>query len=634
MIKKILILSATIFFVLLPGRSVFALTAAQQQTLQTDSEYYDATQNPSCGGADSTNLDSSGLTQGSSVYIIGDDVTATAQSAYQAAFQQDGVTANIDAAVGRSLGSAPSGSTTGEQAITQDAATIKQASAIVIALGTSGGDTPTSIGQAIMAVRADNPAAPIYWIDTIVVGRPGYAATIQASNQAIYGQATTDGYTVLSWFKVVDPSGNPQQMTGTETDTNNYIDSSNASGVVPDAAGVTALVNLVVAPLVSGNIPSSSLSCSCTTVSLTGSTNAQEGYNFFTGKGLTGTQASGIIGNMQAESSIQPERLEGTTSGTLTPSSSLTASQLTDDTLGWGVVQWTPPGSVISPVKLSGGNPDDLGTQFSYVWQELNSNDLNTLTQLKTTTTPQAAADDFEQYFERPASLSDEPIREAFAEAFYQQFANGMALPPSLQSTATTGAGGCSSNPASATGTTSATGYKNPLRDVAGLSPERVDQGVDYAGTGPVYSLGDAIVISVATTNSGWPGLGTNCANGAPPCNGAFIKYKLTDGPAAGDYVYFAEDCRPTVTAGDNITSSTVICNMYEGGTNIETGWTTAAAGTQALASAQYQAGGGNSYATSAGQNFSALLTLLGAPAGIIEGNAGPNTLTGYPNWQ
>ncbi|HEY2304895.1 MAG TPA: hypothetical protein VGI05_03345, partial [Streptosporangiaceae bacterium] len=38
-----------------------------------------------------------------------------------------------------------------------------------------------------------------------------------------------------------------------------------------------------------------------------------------------------------------------------------------------------------------------------------------------------------------------------------------------------------------------ASGYLNPLRAVSGLVPERVDQGVDFAGTGPVYAIGDAV---------------------------------------------------------------------------------------------------------------------------------------------
>src|SRR5215475_169557 len=36
--------------------------------------------------------------------------------------------------------------------------------------------------------------------------------------------------------------------------------------------------------------------------------------------------------------------------------------------------------------------------------------------------------------------------------------------------------------------------YKNPFRDIKGMIPERIDQGVDFGGTGPIYALGDAVI--------------------------------------------------------------------------------------------------------------------------------------------
>jgi len=101
--------------------------------------------------------------------------------------------------------------------------------------------------------------------------------------------------------------------------------------------------------------------------------------------------------------------------------------------------------------------------------------------------------------------------------------------------------------------------YVNPLRSVSGLVPERIDEGVDFGGSGPVYALGDAIVTN-AGENAGWPG-------------GGWITYQLTDGPAQGLMVYLAEDVTPTVQVGQHVTPSTVIANMFNGGDGIETGW-------------------------------------------------------------
>ena len=166
-----------------------------------------------------------------------------------------------------------------------------------------------------------------------------------------------------------------------------------------------------------------------------------------------------------------------------------------------------------------------------------------------------------------------------------------------------------------------APGYLNPLRAVSGLVPERVDQGVDFAGTGPVYAIGDAVVTDAMGASSGWPG-------------GGWVSYQLTDGPDAGLVVYVAEDVTPTVQAGQHVSSATVIANMYNGGDGIETGW--AAAQTSLTAESQMpEAGGigaGGPFPTMVGLSFDGLLQSLGVPASPGAGTSGSGTLpAGYP---
>lgn len=169
--------------------------------------------------------------------------------------------------------------------------------------------------------------------------------------------------------------------------------------------------------------------------------------------------------------------------------------------------------------------------------------------------------------------------------------------------------------------TPAASGYLNPLRAVSGLVPERVDQGVDFAGTGPVYAIGDAVITDAMAANSGWPG-------------GGWVSYQLTDGPDAGLVVYVAEDVTPTVQAGQHVSSATVIANMYNGGDGIETGW--AAAQTSLTAESQMpEAGGigaGGPFPTMVGLSFDGLLQSLGVPASPGAGTSGYGTLpAGYP---
>lgn len=164
-------------------------------------------------------------------------------------------------------------------------------------------------------------------------------------------------------------------------------------------------------------------------------------------------------------------------------------------------------------------------------------------------------------------------------------------------------------------------GYRNPLRAVTGLTPERIDQGVDYGGGGPIYALGDAVILN--TVNSGWPG-------------GAFISYQLLDGPAKGLIVYAAENVVPGVKVGQQVNSNTVIGNLINAYPNLEIGWAAtggkgeAAAGAAGLWSASTDS---EDVPTIYGENFSSLLVSLGAPAGLSKGQPAGTLPAGWPTW-
>jgi hypothetical protein len=145
--------------------------------------------------------------------------------------------------------------------------------------------------------------------------------------------------------------------------------------------------------------------------------------------------------------------------------------------------------------------------------------------------------------------------------------------------------------------------YLNPLRAVSGLSPNRVDMGVDFSGAGPVYAIGAGVVTQATMTNGGWPG-------------GGWITYQLTDGPAVGEVVYVAEDVIPTVQVGQKVTNRTEIGHMTGGYSGIETGW---AMLDSASSESELPEAGGISglgpFPTAIGMNFEYLLQALGVPA-------------------
>jgi hypothetical protein len=145
--------------------------------------------------------------------------------------------------------------------------------------------------------------------------------------------------------------------------------------------------------------------------------------------------------------------------------------------------------------------------------------------------------------------------------------------------------------------------YRNPLRGVQGLVPERIDDGVDFAGAGPVYALGDAVVTGASGDNFGWPG-------------GGWITYRLTSGPGVGLMVYVAEDIIPAVATGQRVSAATVLGTMYDGGDGIETGW--AQPSGLSAESELPQAGGIGGlgpFPTRIGVSFEELLQSLGVPA-------------------
>jgi hypothetical protein len=158
--------------------------------------------------------------------------------------------------------------------------------------------------------------------------------------------------------------------------------------------------------------------------------------------------------------------------------------------------------------------------------------------------------------------------------------------------------------------TSESTGYVNPLAG-AHVTPERIDQGVDYAGSGNLQAIGAATVTQLATTATGWPG--------------PFIEYRLLDGPNSGCYVYYAEGVNPAahLHVGQRVSAGQPIASIIPGwATGIELGWGAGGnAVTYAAKSRQWSANSDEgSHASAAGKTFSALIASLGGPPGKVEG--------------
>jgi hypothetical protein len=152
--------------------------------------------------------------------------------------------------------------------------------------------------------------------------------------------------------------------------------------------------------------------------------------------------------------------------------------------------------------------------------------------------------------------------------------------------------------------------YVNPLAG-ASVTPERIDQGVDYAGSGTLSALGAGRVTYAGLSGTGWPG--------------AFIEYQLTGGPDSGRFVYYAEGVSPAggLHVGETLQAGQPVAEIISGwSTGIEIGWGSGV-GTQTLAEADGNWSGGDdadSVPSPEGKDFSALIASLGGPPGKIEG--------------
>ena len=175
--------------------------------------------------------------------------------------------------------------------------------------------------------------------------------------------------------------------------------------------------------------------------------------------------------------------------------------------------------------------------------------------------------------------------------------------------------------------------YVDPLRRVSGLTPRRIDLGVDYAGSGPLLAIGRGRVTTASDTDSGpqscwaiscWPG-------------GGIVVYRLLDGPFAGRYVYVAEHLTVTVRVGETVRPGQQIATLYAGYPWSEWGWA-AGPGPEALAMAdghRCTCSDPGGWSTIEGRNMNDLLMRLGAPSGYLQSSVPDQSMpAGWPTWR
>jgi hypothetical protein len=143
-------------------------------------------------------------------------------------------------------------------------------------------------------------------------------------------------------------------------------------------------------------------------------------------------------------------------------------------------------------------------------------------------------------------------------------------------------------------------GYVDPFRLSSNLATGRVDQGVDFTGSGPLTAIGEAKIL--ATGAPGWP-------------EGGGVLYQLLEGPLKGQEIYIYEGVDASVQAGQTVKSGQQIAIFRPGG-SIETGFADPAG--VPLGHAEYYEGKVTRY----GLQMLSLLQYIGIGRGQPSGRA------------
>lgn len=163
-------------------------------------------------------------------------------------------------------------------------------------------------------------------------------------------------------------------------------------------------------------------------------------------------------------------------------------------------------------------------------------------------------------------------------------------------------------------GAVDAAGYSNPFAQSQGLTPLRIDMGVDYSASGPFDAVGDGTITYAQASGTGWGPFA--CSGGSA---GAVVE-QLSDGSQKGKWVYVTEGIVPTVSTGATVRAGQQVATFTG---CIEVGWADGPGPSPRAADLRQDAvslglsSDPGAYPTECGQEMSSLLAATGAPAGL-----------------
>ncbi len=173
--------------------------------------------------------------------------------------------------------------------------------------------------------------------------------------------------------------------------------------------------------------------------------NAQKIWDKLISSGMTKAGAAGLMGNLEAESTLNPKNLQnsyekslGYTDESYTKAvDNGTYANFVKDCAGYGLAQWTywaRKQELLSYAKACKKSIGDLDMQLDFLLKEMSEHCSNVLKTLKTTESVATASDCVMCYYEIPADTSEKAMayRASLGQKYYNMFADRTTLSKSI----------------------------------------------------------------------------------------------------------------------------------------------------------------------------------------------------------
>lgn len=171
-------------------------------------------------------------------------------------------------------------------------------------------------------------------------------------------------------------------------------------------------------------------------MALTGNSNEARIWNYLIARGLSEAGAAGLMGNLYAESALDPTNLQnsyekklGHTNASYTAAvDSGSYGNFVKDCAGYGLAQWTywsRKEALLTFARAAGKSIGDLEMQLDFCFKELSEGYKAVLSTLKTASTVRAASDCVLLKYERPADTGEavQEKRASYGQTYFNKYA-------------------------------------------------------------------------------------------------------------------------------------------------------------------------------------------------------------------